>query len=386
MRRTFNLLAEYGILLVILVGVPLACAWLGGRDEVLRDVFIIVPQTDDWQSRPEMLWNCRRPFSWWAFAIFGAVIAGWAVPFARRFGRLLCQAGRSAAPKARFPWWGWLGLAILGGGWVLAWTRFSWLPVACQRQTYLPLWIGLIVLMNALCYRRAGWSLLTHRTGLFLLTFPASSLFWWFFEYLNRYVWNWYYVGLAGIGDLQYVIFATLSFSTVLPGITSVAAWLATYRGFADGAYAGMWRVNVRTPLVLAVMALLSAFGLVGIVFIPQFAYPFLWISPLMVFVILQVALKEWSVLDDLAKGDWTLVFRFGIAALVCGLCWETWNYWSLAKWIYAVPYVHRFQVWEMPVLGFGGYLPFGMECAAVAAWMSRSLVSPADVNEVIWE
>ena len=54
---------------------------------------------------------------------------------------------------------------------------------------------------------------------------------------------------------------------------------------------------------------------------------------------------------------------------------WETWNYYSMAKWIYAVPYVHRFQVWEMPLLGFGGYLPFGMECAAVAAWISPKLI-----------
>ena len=50
-------------------------------------------------------------------------------------------------------------------------------------------------------------------------------------------------------------------------------------------------------------------------------------------------------------------------------------HYLLLAKWIYAVPYVHRFQVWEMPLLGFGGYLPFGMECAAVAAWISPKLI-----------
>ena len=370
--------AHYLMLLAILVGVPYVCCLLAGKDDILSLVQTIAPQTEDWGSRPELLWNCRSPFSWWAFAIVGAVIAGWAVPFSVRFCRIVRHAGRghATAPKARFPWWGWLGLAILVGGWVLAWTRFSWMPVVCQRQTYLPLWIGLIVFVNALCFRRAGWSLLTHRTVPFLLSFPASCLFWWFFEYLNRYVWNWYYVGIAGIGDVQYVIFATLSFSTVLPGIASVAAWLGTFPCFADGSYAGMLRIDVRAPVSLAVMALLAAFGLVGIVFIPQFAYPFLWISPLMVFVILQVALKEDSVLDDLVKGDWTLVFRFGIAALICGVCWETWNYYSLAKWIYAVPYVHRFQVWEMPVLGFGGYLPFGMECAAVAAWISPKLIA----------
>ena len=74
--------------------------------------------------------------------------------------------------------------------------------------------------------------------------------------------------------------------------------------------------------------------------------------------------------------GNWGIVFRFAIAALVCGLVWETWNYYSLAKWIYNVPWAERFKVWEMPVMGFAGYLPFGMECAAIAHWISPKLVT----------
>ncbi len=80
-----RLLAEYAVLLLILVGVPLACAWLGGYDEVLHDVFTIVPQTDDWQSRPEMLWNCRRPFRWWAFFLVGGIGSAMVAPFVVRF-------------------------------------------------------------------------------------------------------------------------------------------------------------------------------------------------------------------------------------------------------------------------------------------------------------
>jgi hypothetical protein len=81
------------------------------------------------------------------------------------------------------------------------------------------------------------------------------------------------------------------------------------------------------------------------------------------------------SVLDSLAVGDWSVFFRFSVASLICGLCWETWNYHACAKWIYAVPYVHRFQIWEMPLIGFAGYLPFGVECAAVTAWISPMLI-----------
>jgi len=55
------------------------------------------------------------------------------------------------------------------------------------------------------------------------------------------------------------------------------------------------------------------------------------------------------------------------MAALICGLFWELWNWKSLAHWEYAIPFVHRFQLFEMPLLGYAGYIPFGLECVAVA-------------------
>jgi len=152
--------------------------------------------------------------------------------------------------------------------------------------------------------------------------------------------------------------------------VVAVAAWLNTFRPFRDDYYADMAKVNIRSGTSVAVLLVLSLVGLTGIVFVPQFAYPLLWISPLMVFVLVQIVLKERCILDALTTGNWGFVFRFATAALICGIVWETWNYYSYAKWIYNVPWVYRFHVWEMPVVGFAGYLPFGVECAAVAAWV----------------
>ena len=144
---------------------------------------------------------------------------------------------------------------------------------------------------------------------------------------------------------------------------------------FDDSVYSGMAKVNIRSKVSIVTLSLLTLIGLTGIVFFPQFAYPLLWISPLMGFVLIQIAFREDCVLDVLSAGDWGLVFRFAIAALVCGLVWETWNYYSMAKWIYNVPWVERWKVWEMPIMGFGGYLPFGMECAVIAAWIDKRLI-----------
>jgi hypothetical protein len=54
------------------------------------------------------------------------------------------------------------------------------------------------------------------------------------------------------------------------------------------------------------------------------------------------------------------------VAALLCGLCWEMWNSRSMVHWEYAIPSVHGFKLFEMPLLGYAGYLPFGLECLAV--------------------
>ena len=95
-----------------------------------------------------------------------------------------------------FPWWGWVGVFAGIAAWVLAWTRWPWFA-ALQPHTFSPLWAAYIVVVNALCCRRTGRSLLTDRPLFFLGLFPASAAFWWGFEYLNRFVQNWYYAGPA---------------------------------------------------------------------------------------------------------------------------------------------------------------------------------------------
>ncbi|MCX5879514.1 MAG: hypothetical protein NTY44_10440 [Deltaproteobacteria bacterium] len=70
------------------------------------------------------------------------------------------------------------------------------------------------------------------------------------------------------------------------------------------------------------------------------------------------------------------------LAALLCGLFWEMWNFYSLAKWVYHVPFVQRFHLFEMPLLGYAGYLPFGMECLVVAEMVLKGKGNSAGTND----
>ena len=365
---------HYVVLALLLVGLPLACCILAGYDNVLEDLKAFPPRTEDWVNLPERSWQTKYPFNWVVFVGMVAFVVAVAYPFVVRFVRALCRPCGSSGRRYVFPAFGWVGFVVMVLGWILAWTRFEWFA-AIQRYPYVLQWAGFILLVNALCVKRSGRSPLTHATKAYLISFPVSSLFWWFFEYLNRYVWNWFYVGVPDISPLEYVIFATVCFASVLPGVTAVAAFLGTFQVFDESVYAGMAKVNVRSKTSIVTLVVLSLIGLVGIVFFPQFAYPLLWISPLMGFVLIQVMFREKCVLDVLAVGNWGIVFRFAIAALICGFVWETWNYYSMAKWIYNVPWVYRWCVWEMPIVGFAGYLPFGMECAVIAAWINPYLI-----------
>ena len=379
-------LLHYLILAGILLGAPAFFAWVGGYDEIWEGVKSFPPRTEDWGFHPEKLWNHRCPFSWpWFIGMFFFTFLCLR-PLVRRCLRAAFRTPKTSRASlvtrhsSLFPWWGWLGIIILVSGWILSWNwHFRWFPPLSERLqvqlSYAPLWAGFILIMNALCVKRSGHSPMTDHPWAYLATFPASSLFWWFFEYLNRYVWNWYYLGIADLSPFEYTLYATICFASVLPGVCAVAAFLHTFRPFSDEHYADMGRVNLRGWRAVCVLTFVALLGLTGIVFFPRYAYPLLWLSPLMVFLLVQVALKEPCALDCLAVGNWAVVLRFSLAALICGFCWETWNYYALAKWVYAVPFVHRFQIWEMPLMGFAGYLPFGLECAAVTAWICPALI-----------
>ncbi|HEY6085651.1 MAG TPA: hypothetical protein VIU63_09665, partial [Nitrospira sp.] len=112
---------------------------------------------------------------------------------------------------------------------------------------------------------------------------------------------------------------------------------------------------------------ILSCAGLLGLSLWPNYLYPFVWVAPLLLSVSLQAIDRQPTIFASVMQGDWTQLWVAAVAALICGFFWELWNWNSVARWQYAIPFVHRFQVFEMPILGYAGYLPFGLECLVVA-------------------
>jgi hypothetical protein len=118
---------------------------------------------------------------------------------------------------------------------------------------------------------------------------------------------------------------------------------------------------------------MLACAGLIGIGTWPQALFPIVWVAPLLLITALQILSGKETIFSRLTEGDATSLWLAAVAALVCGWWWEMWNSKSLAHWEYAIPSVHRFQFFEMPLLGYAGYLPFGLECLAVTQWLFPS-------------
>ena len=190
-------------------------------------------------------------------------------------------------------------------------------------------------------------------------------MFWWYFEFLNRFVQNWRYVGLDPMTGLFYGVHSTFAFSTVLPAVLSTCELLSSFSIFTNHSYRRPLTLSQPNVLVLGLLVI-GILCLMGLALWPNYFFSLLWIGPLLFMLAIQMRWYESTIISAVRNGTWQTIAIPACAALLCGFFWELWNVYSAAKWVYAVPFVHRFGIFEMPLLGYAGYLPFGLECAAV--------------------
>ena len=358
-----KLLLKFILMAGLLLGMPLIGVFAAGLP-VMR--YLEFP--------PQTRFVLHASSSWPAFVVFSILILASILPPAVAGIQSYRKTPRKDpnGTAGALPWWIWVGAVVGIGFWILAWTRLSWFA-ALQPHTFSPLWFSYILVINGLDQRRTGSCLMTGRPVFFLMLFPASAAFWWFFEYLNRFVQNWYYVGVD-FSPWSYFWFATLPFSTVLPAVLSTRRYLLGMN-WINQSYARIRPIYFsHARMTAAALLILAAVCLAGIGVWPNYLFPFLWVSPVLIVICLQTLMKEAHILSEMAAGDWRGAVAAVLAAIICGGFWEMWNVYSLAKWKYSIPLVHRFQIFEMPLLGYAGYLPFGLECAAIGDMLEKAI------------
>jgi hypothetical protein len=237
------------------------------------------------------------------------------------------------------------------------------LPGVRTSYLFFPLWLGYILALDALVWRRTGSSLWIRSRKDFVLLFVISGPVWWLFELINLRTGNWEYLGRELFGPLRFDLLSTISFSTVIPAVFETAELMLSFgwmRRFASG------------PRIRATAATFVGVFVVGLAMLsamlawPKIFYPFVWTSLVFIFEPINCWTGRPYFLKQLRDGDWRTVIALSLGALACGFFWEMWNYYSFPKWTYHIPGLGFSRVFEMPLLGFGGYVPFALELYAL--------------------
>lgn len=320
---------------------------------------------DGFWSYPPLVHKLPRHenFSSMVFLLFLLVLLMYLLIIARPAWFGFKRPGRPASGESttagRFPKRGWAGVVVGLSAWLMAWIPG---PAPWSHYTFFPLWLGYILTMDGFVYMISGTSLWTRSRIQFAALFPASALSWWYFEYLNRFVENWWYESPIH-HPTHYLLHASFCFSTVLPAVFETQDLLLCSKHFRSAFKRGPALKWAQSSEAMVTVLTLGVAGLYLAGAFPETFFFMLWLAPLFLLFPILVLAGTPNPCGRLSSGDWTRVAALSIAGLVCGWFWEMWNFWSYPKWHYQVPFVQGAALFEMPLAGYGGYLPFGVIC-----------------------
>lgn len=248
-----------------------------------------------------------------------------------------------------------IGLVMVAAAWYLNWS----LDGLRTHLLFFPLWLGYVLFVDGLTLRRTGSSPSARGrlryVGLFVISIPL----WWLFELLNLRVANWEYVGREHFSDLEYFLLCSLAFSTVMPAVLTTAELMRSLRWFEELGRGPLIRPTERLRIGL----ILSGLSMLALLLTwPTLFFPLLWVSGVLLLEPVCLRLGRRSLLTQLEQGDWRNWLSLWSGVLVCAFFWEMWNADSYPKWVYHIPGVGFGKVFEMPILGYLGYLPFALQ------------------------
>jgi len=226
---------------------------------------------------------------------------------------------------------------------------------------YLLAWYPTLLLLDALVAVKGGPSLWVRPRD-------TAAMLWWSvviwcgFEALNFRLRDWYYVFVPA-SPWQRWLGISASFATVVPAIL-LPERLLDRLGIAHRL---VTRPVPLAPRDLRLAVVLGAALLAGALVLPAVLHPLTWGA---LWLVAEPALyrvdRGHSLFGDIGRGQWGRIVRLMLGGLVAGVLWEAYNVGSRAKWIYTVPFLEHFKIFEMPPLGFVGFAFFALETWSV--------------------
>ena len=272
------------------------------------------------------------------------------------------------------PYRGLLGLILICVAW-----PFSWAESGTGLQyTFFPLWLGFILAVDGLVLRRTGTSLIVRSPKIMAMMFILAVPYWWMFEAINQVIQNWVYIGSNPETSLFSLIQTSLAFSVVIPAVFEVSELVGSFNFINRFARMPALVLNRHQVAIIGILGVLS---LAALLTWPKYLFPITWLSLFFIFDPINYLTGRPSITANVRHGDWRLVVAFALGALICGFFWEMWNYQATISWQYNIGFFDFARIFHMPLLGYGGYLPFGLETYAMFHFVVGLLGWSRDAN-----
>jgi len=226
---------------------------------------------------------------------------------------------------------------------------------------YIFAWWCYIFFIDGIIYILKGDSLIISRTKNFLLMLPVSSAIWFIFEIINIRLKNWQYINLPFDENLRYFGYI-ISYATVLPAIFETTEFIETLGIFQK---IKIKSINIKEEhnkkLLYSGLIMFSLTLL-----LPKYFFPLIWLCFIFIIEPINYRLSLPSIIREIRAARWIKIFNLFFAGLICGILWEMWNFNAGAKWIYNIPFVGKWKIFEMPLLGYLGFPVFALECYSI--------------------
>lgn len=273
-------------------------------------------------------------------------------------------------PRYFLPYRGLVGLAMICVAWPSAWLQLGFLG----EHSFFPLWLGYILVMDGLVLRRTGSSLLVRNPKAVLGMFIIAVPYWWSFEWINQVTENWRYIGSDDYSRVGRWLIASWHFSVVIPAVFESAELVGSFnfiRRFGNGP-----KVRLSSRQLWGVIGL-GFLTLAALLLWPTYLYPLTWLCLFFIFDPINSHRGLPSIAEQIRHGDWRPTVAIALGALLTGWFWEMWNDASVS-WVYDIGFFDFARIFQMPLLGYGGYLPFGLETYAVYHFAASLLRWPS--------
>jgi len=219
-------------------------------------------------------------------------------------------------------------------------------------------WWSFILALDGLNYRRRGVSLLSGRVTDFLFTAFLSVPVWLVFELFNLRLKNWSYHDPPPGLDVRWAGYF-IAFATVIPALKELAA---LFQSIPKGAWKkGLFRLRITRGLLWLGKGTGACFLFLALVW-PRLFFPLVWLGFIFLIEPLNYRRGRPSFLRDLETGETVRVWSWMLAGATAGILWELFNFWAGGHWEYHLPYLDFGRIFQMPVLGYGGFVPFALE------------------------